>query len=89
MQPPVQPLSPCSPVQPGKIAGDHTFELLQFRVRRTELENLKGLHFGSPTGEWQDFTRFHKENFPLELLHGGEPYDFVSGPMVGRIRSNG
>lgn len=71
-----------------RLYGD-AVEVVEFRIGRSDLTQLQGLHFDSPSASWSDFTRFHKKYRPTELLHGGTPFDFVSGPMVRRIRSNG
>ena len=71
-----------------RLYGD-AVEVVEFRITRSDLTQLQGLHFDSPSASWSDFTRFHKKYGPTELLHGGTPFDFVSGPMVRRIRSNG
>jgi hypothetical protein len=64
-------------------------EVLEFQVSRNQLSRMSGLRFGSSSTSWADFTRFHKTFGPQNLIHGGTRYDFVTGPMVRRIRSNG
>jgi hypothetical protein len=48
-------------------------------------KKLSALKFDSPSDAFSDFTRFHKEYAPKKLLHGGKPYDMVTGPMVDEI----
>lgn len=63
-------------------------EIVTFKVPNKELKKLSELKFDSAADGFSDFTRFHKEYKPVDLLHGGKPYDMVSGPMVQRITTN-
>jgi len=72
----------------ARLYGDDV-AVLEYRVANSELSGLSGLTFDSASESWADFTMFHKSFGPNDLLHGGTPYDFVSGPMVRRIQSNG
>src|SRR6185295_30039 len=61
--------------------------VVTFKVPNKELKQLSALKFESATDAFRDFTRFHKQYKPVDLLHGGKPYDMVVGPMVQRITS--
>lgn len=64
---------------------DGPLDAVEFNVPNSELANLSRLEFGAADSAWQDFTRFHKTFAPEDLLHGGQPYDIVSGPLFRRF----
>lgn len=64
-------------------------DVVEFNVPNKELAGLSKLEFGTADAAWQDFTRFHKTFGPDELLHGGQPYDLVTGPLYRRYNSAG
>ncbi len=71
-----------------RLYGD-AVDVVEFRVPRAEFSRLSGLAFDAPSSAWADFARFHKTYAPEVLMHGGEAFDLVSGPMVRRIKSSG
>ena len=71
-----------------RLYGD-AVDIVEYRVAHSEISRLSGLAFDSTTAAWSDFARFHKSFGPEILMHGGQAFDFVSGPMVRRITSSG
>jgi len=60
-------------------------DVVTFKVPESELSNLYSLRFNSVDANWQDFVKFHKTYGPQDLLHAGDPYDLVSGPLFRRF----
>ena len=60
-----------------------TPSVLEFRVPRAELNNLRGLHFSDAGPAWQNFVKENRLGAPP---HG---YDIVSGPVWRRFTSEG
>lgn len=60
-----------------------TPSVLEFRVPRAELNNLRGLHFNDAGPAWQNFVKENRLGAPP---HG---YDIVSGPVWRRFTSEG
>jgi RHS repeat-associated protein len=69
----------------AQLRAEQMFEgdavVLEYRVPRSEYAKLDRLHFDGPTQAWSDFVRFHRQYEPGSLMHGGQKYDVVSGPM--------
>jgi hypothetical protein len=63
---------------------DTPLDVVAFRVPDSELSNLSSLRFKSVDESWQDFVKFHKTYAPRDLLHGGQAYDLVEGPLFRR-----
>ncbi len=65
--------------------------LVEFRVPNRLLSDLDTLEFPSPPDAyWSDFVKINKgQLFPDAWMHGGEPYDMITGPMVQRISHSG
>jgi RHS repeat-associated protein len=67
-----------------------------FRVGNKKLETLSKLEFNNPSSEWADFVtlnkdyigKFTSETSQLQWMHGGEPYDMVTGPFARITGSN-
>jgi len=64
-------------------------DAVEFNVPNSQLSGLSKLDFGSADSAWQDFVKFNKTYGPDELLHGGQPYDLVTGPLYRRFNSAG
>jgi hypothetical protein len=71
-----------------RLYGDNV-DIVTFRVSNQQLEKLDNLTFDSPSGDWADFVKFHKDYAPTDLMHGGDVYDTVTGPLVRRFSSTG
>ncbi len=65
------------------------FEIVEFRVAKSQIDDLDILIFDSATDSWADFIKFHKKYGPDKLLHGTQPYDMVIGPMFRRYGKKG
>jgi hypothetical protein len=59
-------------------------DVVSFRVPDSDLSKLSSLRFKSTDADWQDFVRFHKTYGPRDLLHGGQTYDLIEGPLFRR-----
>ena len=68
------------------VDPDVPLDVVTFKVPNSELSNLSHLIFSEAGDDWQDFVRFHKEFGPIDLLHGTEPYDMVTGPLFRRYK---
>jgi hypothetical protein len=68
----------------SRLYGDRSLDVVTFDVPNSELSKLSGLTFSDAGADWQDFVRFHKTHGPQDLLHGGEAYDVVNGPLFRR-----
>ncbi len=64
-------------------------DTVNFRVSNSKLDQLDHLTFDSPSGDWADFVSFHKTYQPNDLMHGGEAYDMVTGPLFRRFDKKG
>ncbi|MEN8446311.1 MAG: DUF3990 domain-containing protein, partial [Cyanobacteria bacterium J06555_13] len=65
--------------------GTEPLDVVRFDVPNSELDSLTGLNLpDAASTDWQDFVEFHKTYEPSNLLHGGDPYDMVSGPLFRR-----
>jgi hypothetical protein len=61
-----------------------SLDVVEFNVPTQQFNNLSKLEFGSANGAWQDFVGFHKTYSPEILVHAGQPYDLVTGPLFRR-----
>ncbi|HEV7318820.1 MAG TPA: DUF3990 domain-containing protein [Ensifer sp.] len=70
--------------------GSGPYEVLEYRVPKSEFNSLSRMTFGEADSAWQEFVVYHKTNgFKADLLHGGERYDVVTGPLYkGGLRSS-
>jgi len=68
-----------------RIGGDPV--ILKFKVSFSDYRRLSGLRFGNSGSQWQNFISHNRFSGKAGLnIHG---YDFVSGPMFGRVNSKG
>ncbi len=66
-----------------------TVDIVTFRIPNNRLNQLDNLTFDSPSNDWADFVLFHKTKEPQNLIHGGQLYDSVTGPLFRRFDSSG
>jgi RHS repeat-associated protein len=72
-----------------RLAPDVPLDVVTFKVPNSELSNLSHLIFSDAGVDWQDFVKFHKTFGPIDLLHGEQPYDMVTGPLFRRYSREG
>jgi hypothetical protein len=72
----------------GRLYGPNNLDVVEFQVPNSKLNELSSLNFPTADADWADFVSFHKQFGPSDLLHGGEPYDLVSGPLFRRFSSS-
>jgi RHS repeat-associated protein len=79
-----------------RLSGVTQPSFATFRVGNKKLETLSKLEFNNPSSEWADFVtlnkdyigKFTSETSQLQWMHGGEPYDMVTGPFARITGSN-
>ena len=71
----------------GRRFKSEPLDVVTFHLRRSELGALRTKAFSAPDDAWGSFVRLHKAP-PHGPLHGGNPYDLVTGPMFRRMSTS-
>jgi hypothetical protein len=70
--------------------GLNNLDAVEFQVPNSQLNELSSLNFPTADADWAKFVGTQRLEQPsLELLHGGEPYDMVTGPLFRKFTSSG